>query len=243
MIERLDDERLQELAQEINLCYLQKKGQDPSDILCVDVEGVLQDIFNKRILYENIWEEDPGRDGFTSNGVTPLKVKRNGKLQDVVFPSDTIVLDNYLKRSENSIQRRFILAHELGHTVYEIVVPGQPVSAFHSEFDSTVDYTPEQLHSMMNYTELEATRIGCAFLMPHFLLVNTLHRIIGADIFPVYGEVQTMPQDSMKLQIMANDLGVTVRMLRRELERQKLIIRKPIMLYLKLFNKGGDANV
>ena len=243
MIEILDDERLQELAQEVNLSYLQRKGQDPLDTLCVDVEGILHDMFNKRVLFENIWENDPGRNGFTSNGVAPLKVRRNGVLQNIVFPADTVVLDNYLKRSENSIQKRYILAHELGHIVYSIVVPGQTASGFYSEFDSSVNYTPEQLHSMMSYVELEATRIGCAFLMPHFLLVNTLHRIVGAEKFPFYGEVQTMPQDSMKLQTMANDLGVTVRMLRKELERQKLLDRRPIQEYLRLFGKGGNAIV
>ena len=241
MIERLDDERLQELSQEINLNYLHSKGQDPLDTLCIDIEGVLTEVFHKKILYENFGEKDPGRDGFTSNGITPLRVKRRGSIKEVVFPADSIVLDNYLKRNENSIAKRYVLAHELGHIIYGIVVPGKMVSSFHSEFDSEMKYTPDQLKSMMSFSEIEATRIGCAMLMPHFLLVNTLHRIMEADRFPFFGECQMMPADSKKFQMMADDLGVTTIMLRKELERQKLIDHRPVTEYLTLFGKGGQA--
>ena len=238
MIERLDDERLQELSQEINLNYLRSKGQDPLDTLCIDIEGVLTDVFHKKILYEHFGEKDPGRDGFTSNGITPLRVKRRGSIKEEVFSADSIVLDYYLKRIENSIARRYVLAHEFGHIIYGIIVPGQTASSFHSEFDSEMNYTPDQLKSIMSFSEIEATRIGCAMLMPHFLLVNTLHRVMNAEKFPFFGEYQTMPADSGKLQTMANDLGVTPIMLRKELERQKLIERRPITEYLNLFGKG-----
>lgn len=241
MIEKLDDDRLQELSEEINLKYLRSKGQNPLDILCSDIEGILSDVFQKKIVYEIFAEKDPGRDGFTSNGTTPLRIKRNGKIKDQVFPADTIVLDSYLKRSENSIAKRFVLAHELGHIIYEIVSPGQAQSSFHSEFDVEMDYTPDQLHSIFNLEEIQATRIGCAVIMPHFLLVNTLHRVMNAEKFPVFGIFQTMPADSKKLQMMADDLGVSAKMLRKELDCQKLIEHRPISEYMQLFGKGGEC--
>ena len=53
--------------------------------------------FGLTVRYDSFAEADATKDGFLSNGIDPLKVWRNGKRTDKVFPDGTIVIDRYLK--------------------------------------------------------------------------------------------------------------------------------------------------
>ena len=127
MIEKIDDNRINELTEAIVLGYLKMNNQNPKKILCVDLDGIAKEYFGFDVLYESIAEDDPDIVAFSANGIKPLRIKRNGIIEDVVFSEKTIVLDTYFRQPQNSIQRRLTLSHELGHKIYEKIAPGHGV--------------------------------------------------------------------------------------------------------------------
>ena len=84
---------------------------------CFDIGGFITDFLKLPILYEAFAEDDPSKIGFLSDGITPLIVYRAGKKTPVVFPKDTIVIERFLQRSDESGRRRFTLAHEAAHFI------------------------------------------------------------------------------------------------------------------------------
>ena len=103
MQEKIEEQRINELTESIVLKYLAKKKQSPDSVICIDIEGMASEYFKQKLIYENFAEEDPGKDAFSANGIKPLKVRRNGKTEEIVFPKDTIVLDRYYLNQFNII--------------------------------------------------------------------------------------------------------------------------------------------
>ena len=91
----------------------------------------------------------------------------------------------------------------------------------------------------MSIPEGQATRVGCGLLMPSFLVRNTLYRITGKELFPVYGDHQMLPEDSAKFKRMADDLGVTFNMLMIRLRRLKLLDYRSLEDYLSIVGLEG----
>lgn len=234
MIEKIDDRRINELTEAIVLGYLRKTGLDPKRLICVDLDGIAKDYFGFDIRYETIAEDDPDIVAFCSNGIKPLRVKMNGKNADIVFHKNTIVLDSYYKRPQNSIQRRLTLSHELGHKIYEKMAPGHNEGNYKKIFDAERIYTFDELKEQMKITEAQATQVGCALLMPYFLVYNTLKRVMKSPKFTVYGDCQMLPDDSVKFKQMADDIGVSANMLFIQMKKQKMIEYRPIEEYISL---------
>ncbi len=239
MVEKIQNDRINELTEAIVLSYLSSIGQDPKTVVCIDLDGIAKDFFGFDIRYETIAEEDTSKVAFSANGVDTLRVMRNGKAVDILFPDTTIVLDSYLKRSENSIQRRLLLSHELGHKIYAKIASGHDRGNYYRMFDSERDYNFEELRQQMNIVEAEATQAGCGLQMPGFLLQNTLKRVTKRKMFSVYGCHQMLPEDSLKFKKMAEDMGVSPNMLFIQMKKNKLISFKPIEDYLKLTGLEG----
>lgn len=240
MIEKIQNDRINELTEAIVLSYLKSIGQDPKSVVCIDLDGIAKDYYGYDIRYESIAEDDKDKVAFSANGVDLLRVRRNGKLEDVLFPDTTIVLDSYLRQPANSIQRRLFLSHELGHKIYAKISPGHDQGNYYRIFDKERDYCLEELRPQMNIVEAEATQAGCGLLMPNFLLKNTLKRVTRREKFPIFGSHQMLPNDSLKFKKMAEDIGVSPNMLFIQLKKNKLISFKPIEDYLKLIGlKGG----
>ncbi len=239
MQEIIEEQRVNELTESIVLQYLKKKNQSPDTVICVDIEGLASEYFKQKLIYEVFAEDDPGRDAFSANGIRPLKVRRNGKAEEVVFPKGTIVLDKYYQNQFNITSRRYNIAHELGHRIYEKIAPGHDAGNYHTIFDSEQQYTLDELKEQMSIPEGQATRVGCGLLMPPFLVANTLYRVTGKDRFPVYGDHQMLPADSVKFKGMADDLGVTCNMLMIRLRRLKLLDYRSMDEYLSIVGLEG----
>lgn len=239
MQEKIEEQRLNELTESIVLKYLKKKRQSPDSVICVDIEGLASEYFKQKVIYEVFAEDDPGKDAFSANGVRPLKVRRNGKIEEIVFPIGTIVLDKYYQNPFNIISRRYNIAHELGHRIYEKIAPGHDAGNYHTIFDSERQYTIGELKEQMSIPEGQATRVGCGLLMPPFLVRNTLYRITEKELFPVYGDHQMLPEDSAKFKRMADDLGVTFNMLMIRLRRLKLLDYRSLEEYLSIVGLEG----
>lgn len=244
MIERLDDIRINELTEAIVIDYLKTKGQKTDSIVCVDIEGLASEYFGYNIVYDNFAEDNPNKIAFCANGVKPLNVFRNKKSTPIVYPSDTIVLDKFLLKVENSTTKRFSLGHELGHKILSRVTTEQHSGRYNSMFDSELEYTIDEMRMQFSLCEMEANKVSAALLLPKFLLENTLLKVTGKDKFPVYGEHQMLPNDSYKFKEMAEDLGVSPITLQIRLKTCKMLEHKDMGDYLKLTKlKGGTSNV
>ena len=86
---------IDELGEEIVRQFID--GYTP-DAECVNIELFVTDYLKLPLVYESFAEEETDRLGFTSNGKRKLKVMREGKQVELVFPTHTIVVDSSLKK-------------------------------------------------------------------------------------------------------------------------------------------------
>ena len=93
------------------------KSKHYTNVMCVDIEAFVQEYLGVPIVYETFAEPDPGRVGFLSDGKRPLMVRRGNKVEQVVFPARTAVIEKYLLNQKESARRRFSIAHEGAHDV------------------------------------------------------------------------------------------------------------------------------
>ena len=244
MVETFYKDRIFEITEAIVLDYLKSKKQKPSEIICVDLEGITREYYGFDLLHETIAEDDSDIIGFLADGVRSLTVRRDGKKQAVVFPKNTIVLDKYLQQNTNSILRRFTLGHELGHMIYSQMESIPVKSSYYRYYDTEKSYSFEQNKKQMHILESQANNFGCALQMPGFLLKNTLRRVMGKDYFTLYGEQQMLRDDAIRLNEMASAIGVSVQMLLVQLKLRKMIEYQPVEEYMRIVGlKGGERDV
>ena len=93
------------------------KRRHYTNVLCVDIEGFVEEYLGIPIVYETFAEADPGRIGFLADGKRPLSVRREGMTQQVVFPQRTAVIESFLLSPKESARKRFTIAHEGAHDV------------------------------------------------------------------------------------------------------------------------------
>ena len=131
------------------------KSRHYTNVLCVDIEGFVEEYLGIPIIYETFAETDPGRIGFLADGKRPLSVRREGMTQQVVFPQRTAVIESFLLSPKESARKRFTIAHEGAHDVINRHIPAQasPEAAFHSEYDPEMTYSKDMLKEMLSVNE------------------------------------------------------------------------------------------
>ena len=140
---------------------------------------------------------------------TPLKISEKGVVVERVFPKGTIVIDRYLLYADRSGQRRFTLAHEAAHVIFERMSPLAPGPCFNRYFDQERSYNLAELRSRFNLCETQTDRLASVLLMPRFLMERTLKEHNGGSPVPVYGEGVLRSRDKVLVQTMANAMGVS----------------------------------
>jgi len=186
--------------------YIGEKRPPPR---CVDIEGFISDFLHLPIVYASIAEEDRDKIGFTSDGRYPLKIYEKGTAVERVFPKGTIVIDRYLLCADRSGQRRFTLAHEAAHVIFERMSPLAPGPCFNRYFDQERSYDLAELRDRFNLCETQTDRLASVLLMPRFLTERTLDEHNGGSPIPVYGDGVLRSRDKVLVQTMANALGVS----------------------------------
>ena len=219
------------------------KSKRYTKMLCVDIEAFVTEYLGIPIVYETFAEPDPGRIGFLSDGKRPLWVARDHIKQQVVFPSDTVVLDKFLLSVKERARKRFTIAHEGAHVMLKRHVPMQssPASAFHSEFDCEMTYSPDMFKEMMSVNECFANRAAACFLMPGFLVEGVLERYNHSQPVILYEGNILAQEEKLIIQQMADALGVSYTAFFHRLNELALFDMRPIEEYLhnSLFCGGG----
>ena len=211
------------------------------DSACFDIEGFITDYLGLPVVYETIAEEDRSKIGFLSDGSRPLMICRGNKVMEQVFPKDTVVIDQYLLRSDESGRRRFTLAHEAAHYIIEQHLGGMPVASFLQEYDGTATYSQEELERMFSLSETMANRLGASLLMPEHLVRKALVKYNeGRPVVFYDGGIFSVPV-KLTVQKMADSLGVSYSAFLTRLRELNLMERHPIEEYIEKELCFGDA--
>ena len=153
---------------------------------------------------------------------------------EIVFPENTIVIDQYLLQEQESARRRFTIAHEGAHHLLGRHVPVQanPAASFHNEFDNELVYTKEALRELLSLNESFANRGGACFLMPQFLVRRVLERFNASNPVVIYeGRVLAQSQ-KLLIQRMADAMGVSYTAFFNRLRELQLFELHPIEEYV-----------
>lgn len=212
----------------------------PSNSLCVDIEGFAKDYLKLDIVYESIAETDKDKIGFLADGKEPLVVSRDGRKVSVVFPKNTIVIDQFLLNDNESGRRRFTIAHEVAHYIIGQKFPAQSAASYHREFDPEKKYTGAELGDLMNFGENRADRLAAALLMPHFNMEKALDKYAGGMHFTIYGTSLMTTEDRFRLKVMADGVGVSCTAMEIRLKDMGLIDKKTMADYIAQDYQEGD---
>ena len=221
-----------------NLCEAMIKdffrSRHYTNVLCVDIEAFVKEYLGVPIVYETFAEPDPGRVGFLSDGKRPLAVRRGDKVEKVVFPSRTAVIEKGLLDLKENARMRFSISHEGAHDVLGRHIPNQksPAAAFHSEFDAETPYSPEMLKEMLSINECFANRAAACFLMPGFLVQRVLKRCNDSKKVIIYDNNILSQDQKLLIQKMADTMGVSNTASFYRLSELGLSERRPVEEYL-----------
>lgn len=201
--------------------------------MSLDIEGFIKDYLCLDVVYESFAEDDKSKIGFSADGRTPLLVYKDGNPNVVIYPKDTLVIDRFLQRNEESGRKRFTLAHEAAHSILNRHVPMQMAAGFRSDYDSETDYSREDLRRIFSMNEAFANRLGAALLMPLFLVEKAKKKYCGDAKILCYDGGVFAQKEKLSIQRMADALGVNYTALVTRLKELNLLDVHPVDEYLK----------
>ncbi|MCD8100407.1 MAG: ImmA/IrrE family metallo-endopeptidase [Oscillospiraceae bacterium] len=197
---------LEEVGESLIRAYIGSKEPPPN---CVDIEGFIVDYLHLPIVYANIAEEDRDKIGFVSDGKYPLAVYEQQRKVKHIYPAGTIVIDRYLLRADKSGQRRFTLAHEAAHVIFERMSPTAAGPCFNRFFDKEQEYSIEELREHFNACETRTDRLASVLLMPRFMVEQTLQSFRQGQPIRRYGGTVMSRDDKLSVQKMADSIGAS----------------------------------
>ena len=163
---------IEELCEALIRDYIKRNNY--RNMFCVDIEGFITEYLGARIEYESFAEEDQNKVGFLSDGKTKLKVWRAGKIVEVLYPKDTVVIEKILQGPGESGRKRFTIAHEGAHLILQKHCSMMTQAYFHSDFDSEAECSPAMMKDLFDLYESYANRGAACLLMPGFLMADLI---------------------------------------------------------------------
>lgn len=216
--------------------FVEKEGMLPTNI---DIESLVVNQLGCKIVYENL---DDAADslGFSANGIEKCIVTRDGQRVEVVFPKDTIVLDNYLLTIRNYPRKRFVLAHEAGHIIKSRIAQSAEARYCHSNDVPVKDR--KDLISRFSISEAEANNFAASLLMPENLVKILMNRYYGNQVIYKYSDDILDPADVDNICAMAKELCVSYTAMYFRLKRLGLIQEGVIETFVEE-NVLGEGSV
>lgn len=221
------DNEIEDLAQGMMRQYLGRQRELPER---VDIEGFLTDYLGLPLMYRRFAEDDPGKIGFISDGITPLRVMDGRRPVRAVFPKGTVVLEKFLLGREENGRRRFTLAHEAGHYILDRTVSR---AAFHREYDRERGYTRQEWKELLSFREAQVDRLAAALLMPGFMVHEVKDRFYGSRLMPIYGNDLLRLEDKLLVERMACEMGVSYTAFLIRLKELHMLVRHDISEYIE----------
>ena len=208
---------------------------------CIDIEGFITDFLHLPIVYVSIAETDRDKIGFMADGNYPLQVYEEGRIVERLYARGTVVIDRWLLHEDRSGQRRFTMAHEAAHVIFERMSPLAPGPCFNRYFDREQCYSAAELRARFSLCEMQTDRLASVLLMPRFLTERTLAEHTGGTPIRVYGNGVLTSRDKVTVQTMANSLGVSFSALLNRLRVLDCLEYRDIAEYIDMeMNFGGE---
>lgn len=207
-----------------------------------DIEGFISDRLNYKIVYDRLADKDLGRMAFIADGKNAVWLWRGGKRVEVVPPGSMIVIDEFLRQEKNKTRRRFVLAHEAGHIIMDLLNNNVGTVAYDNEFDSAQEYSLKDFVEMFNINENKATSMGVALLIPKTLVINHIRTMIAPHKrIPLYGNCVLCSSDRAIINKVAEHFQVSYKSMFYRLRDLKLFETRDIDEYIakSLGNIGG----
>ena len=215
-----------------------------SNTRVIDIETFVTDYLGTKIVFETFDYETKGRDGFLSDGITQLRVIRDGISQRVIYPKNIIVINSDLNDPNVLARLRFTIAHEAGHLILNRHIPGSCEAAFHTEFTEGEEYSIEMLKSMLSIREIMSNKAAASLLMPPFIVSRALNTYNNGNKVTAYTGSDTILPDISKriIQRMADSMGVSFTACYLRLKELSLFEVKPFSEYALNFNNMEAGN-
>ena len=219
------DAEINDLASSLRQSYEKLTHQESN--WCLDVVDMMEKLFQLKVKYASFAEDDMGKVGFLSDGVTPLWIYEKGVRKARVYPEDTVVIDSFLLRAERTAELNNVLGHEFGHKLMPIQAPGLAKACYKALMDSERNAGIEELREKLNLAEIYADKFSAALFMPRYLLDRALKKYNNGNYLTLYGNYMLEDEDKIKLQKMADRLGVRYEDLFNRFKSLKMFNKKP----------------
>ncbi len=228
---------INELCEALVLDYHKGSGKS----FCVDIEGFITEYLKLNIVYAPFAEDDATKEGFLADGIQTVRIYRNGREENVLFPKYTIVLDRYLLREQESSRRRFTLAHEAGHYLLSRHNPEQTVPNYRRTFDSEREYTKQEMEEMFSLNEFWADKMAACLLMPDFIVKKAVGKYYKNKRISIYGNSIFAPKDKVRLRKIADEIGVSFYALVIRLKYLKYVEYHETSEYIDQYLQVGES--
>ena len=219
-------DEIDELGEGLIRQYL---GTDAERTCCVDIEGFATDYLKLPLLYRSFAEQDTDKIGFIADGITPLRVYKDGASCFCVFPKGTIVIERSMRRENESGRLRFTISHDIAHYLMDKTIPA---ATFHREFDGERTYAPDDFRNLFSFHETLIDRMGAALQMPRFMVHSVVAMYGCAGGIPVFGDRVMRTTDKLRIKQMANTMGVSFSAFLIRLRELGYLSRRPLTEYI-----------
>ena len=201
----------------------------------VNIHGLITEYLGLKIEAAFIAEDDETIIAYLSNGKRPLQIRSNGKTIRVLYPKNTIVIDQSLLVNDKVIRRRFCMAHEAGHYLIDKLC--------RTNINVTQSITADQLHYAYHVEESRANKFAAALLLPKFIVEDALKKYNNGNPIHVFGENVFAPRERMTLNQMTNLLGVSFQTLYIRFKQFGMLDYRPFgeLLENHIFESGGSV--
>ena len=226
-----------------NLCSSMVKNFNGNEVVPeqIDIEAFANQYLGYSIIYEDF--SNKNKLGFTSDGITPVEVIRNGTKKSIVFPAKTIVIAKTYLEKKKEQQKRFLIAHEVGHIIYGLVEGKTAVGYYTDPENGYEGSSLLDIKEAMSILETEANKYGAAILMPDYVVGNLIRKHHNGKRFILYDGIQFSPSDRCCFEKIAKILNVSYSALYYRLKDLGAFFQCEDSSYLKQLNLGGNEDV
>lgn len=151
----------------------------------------------------------------------------------MIYPKGTVVIDRFLLQPDRSSQRRFTLAHEAPHVIFERMSPTAAGPCFNRLHYNEKQYSFQELREHLSICEAQTDRLASVLLMPQFLVAQTIEEGRQGQKVPLYGSTALKSKDKLSVQNMADKMGVTFTALLIRLRELCFIEHRSISEYIE----------
>ena len=228
----ISNAEIEEFCEEIVKDYINKCN---SGIGRVNIYGLITEYLNLKIEFEYIAEDDETILAYLSNGMRPIQVFSNDKIVQVLYPKNTIVIDQSLLANDKVIRCRFCMAHETGHYLIDKLC--------RANINFIQSIPAERLNYDYHIEESRANKFAAALLLPRFIVENALKKYHSGKPIRIYGENIFDPKERMTLKQMTDFLGVSFQTLYIRFKQFGMLDYRPFgeLLAKHIFESGESV--